>query len=93
MEVYIDDMLVKSKKAGDHVKDLTEVFGVLRKYGIKLNPLKFSFGISSGKLLGYIVISRGIEANPEQIEALKEIQPSLTRRQMQSMNEKVAALS
>jgi len=64
MEMYVDDMLVKSKKATDHIAHLDEMFHVLRKYGMKLNPLKCSFGVSSGKFLRFIVHTRGIEANP-----------------------------
>ena len=67
MEVYVDDMLVKSRKADDHVSHMGEMFKVLRQYGMKLNPLKCSFGVSSGKFLGFIVHARGIEANPEQV--------------------------
>ena len=73
MEVYVDDMLVKSKKAERHVRDLQECFNVLSKYRMKLNPLKCSFGVGSGKFLGFIVNSRGIEANPEKIKALIEM--------------------
>ena len=65
MEVYVDDMLVKSRRADDHVSHLDEMFQVLRQYGMKLNPLKCSFGVSLGKFLGFIVHARGIEANPE----------------------------
>ena len=93
MEVYVDDMLVKSRKANDHVSHLGEMFQVLRQYGMKLNPLKCSFGVSSGKFLGFIVHARGIEANPEQVRALKDTRIPSTRREMQSLNGKVAALS
>ena len=55
MEVYIDDMLVKSKKRFNHTKHLQEAFELLRKYNIKLNPLKCAFGVSSGKFLGFMV--------------------------------------
>ena len=55
VEVYIDDMLVKSKKEDDHLKDLEETFNTLRKYQMKLNPSKCVFGVSSGKFLGFIV--------------------------------------
>ena len=65
MEVYVDDMLVKSKKAVDHIEHLADMFAVLRKYGMKLNPLKCHFGVASEKFLGFIVNTRGIEANPE----------------------------
>jgi len=93
MEVYVDDMLVKSKKATDHVAHLDEMFHVLRRYRMKLNLLKCSFGVSSGKFLGFIVHARGIEANPVQVQALKNIKIPSTRRKMQSLTGKVAALS
>ncbi|KAL0411005.1 UNVERIFIED_CONTAM: Pro-Pol polyprotein [Sesamum latifolium] len=64
IEVYIDDMLVKSKKAEEHVKDLEETFSVLRKYKLKLNPAKCAFGVQGGRFLGFMVTHRGIEANP-----------------------------
>jgi hypothetical protein len=60
MEVYVDDMLVKSAESIAHVSDLHEAFGTLKQYGMKLNPAKCAFGVSSGKFLGYMVSSRGI---------------------------------
>ena len=73
MEVYVDDMLVKSKQSFQHTTDLAEMFGILRKYGMKLNPTKCSFGVASGKFLGFIVSSRGIEINPDQITAIRNL--------------------
>ncbi|XP_059663431.1 uncharacterized protein LOC132309095 [Cornus florida] len=67
MKVYVDDMLVKSLKAQDHIADLQETFQVLRKHQMKLNLDKCAFGVSSGKFLGYMVSRRGIEANLEKI--------------------------
>ena len=64
MEVYIDDMLVKSKERSDHTTHLQEAFNLLRAYGMKLNPLKCSFGVSASRFLGFMVTQRGIEANP-----------------------------
>ena len=64
MEIYIDDMLVKSLEAEDHISHLQQAFCTLRKYNMKLNPAKCSFGVSSGKFFGYIITHRGIEANP-----------------------------
>lgn len=55
MEVYVDDMLVKTKYQKDHVKDLAECFTILRQYNMKLDPKKCSFGVSFGKFLGFIV--------------------------------------
>jgi hypothetical protein len=68
VEVYVDDMLVKSRKATNHLTDLEETFNTLRRYRMKLNPAKCAFGVSSGKFLGFMVSSRGIEANPEKAE-------------------------
>ena len=93
MEVYVDDMLVKSKKAGGHVKDLEECFNILRQYEMKLNPQKCSFGVGSGKFLGYIVNMRGIEANPEKIRALLDMKSPTKIKEVQSLTGKVAALS
>ena len=67
IEVYVDDMLVKSKVASAHVAYLTDTFKILRMYRMKLNPLKCAFGVASGKFLGFTVNQRGIEANPEKI--------------------------
>ena len=65
MEVYINDMLVKSIVVEQHLDHLCQAFEILRRYNMKLNPTKCSFGVSSGKFLGYMVTQRGIEANAE----------------------------
>ena len=78
MEAFVDDMVVKSVKAADYVRDLEEVFSVLRKYGMKLNPAKCAFGIASGNFLGFLVSQRGIEANPEKIKAILEMKSPRT---------------
>ena len=65
MEVYVDDMLVKSRMARDHVEHLRQMFNVLRKYQMKLNHLKCAFGVGLGKFLGFMVNQRGIKANPK----------------------------
>ena len=70
MEVYMDDMLVKGKFLMNHVIDLEETFIVLRKYKMKLNPTKCTFGVTSEKFLGFMVSGCGIEANPEKIHAI-----------------------
>ena len=64
MEVYIDDMLIKSKESPDHTMHLQETFDLLRRHDMKLNPLKCAFRVNSGKFLGFMVTQRGIEANP-----------------------------
>ncbi|MCA8824161.1 reverse transcriptase family protein [Escherichia coli] len=73
MEVYIDDMLVKSLLAEQHLDHLRQAFEVLQKYSMKLNPTKCSFGVASGKFLGYMVTQRGIEANLDQIWSVMNI--------------------
>lgn len=88
IKVYVDDMLCKSKKVEYHVRDLREMFNVLQRYKMKLNPFKCAFGVSSGKFLGFMVNARAIEVNPEQIEVLKIMKSSSTRREMQSLNGK-----
>ena len=75
IEVYIDDMVVKSKVAFEHVGDLGNIFEILGKHELRLNASKCSFGVGSGKFLGYMVTHQGIEVNPDQIMAIKSIQP------------------
>ena len=75
IEVYVDNMIVKSKVVSEHVGDLTNIFGILRKYKLCLNASKCSFGVGSGKFLGYMVTHRGIEVNPDQIKVINNLQP------------------
>ena len=93
VEVYVDDMLVKSRKEKDHLDDLRETFNTLRQYHMKLNPSKCAFGVSSGKFLGFIVSQRGIEANPEKVRAILEMSSPRTTKEVQSLTGKVAALN
>ena len=80
VEVYVDDMLVKSKLGADHISDLDKTFQILRHYKMKLNAAKCAFGVSSGKFLGFMVNNRGIEANPEKIQALLNIKRRRTSK-------------
>jgi hypothetical protein len=93
VEVYVDDMLVKSARALDHVSDLRETFDTIRHYLIRLNPAKCAFEVSSGKVIGYLVSQRGIEANPEKVRAVLEMQPPKTTKQLQQLTGRVAALN
>ena len=92
VEVYIDDMLVKSKEEDDHLKDLEEMFNTLCKYQMKLNPSKYAFGVSSGKFLGFMVSQRGIKANPDKIKAILEMQPPRNIKETQGLTRRIAAL-
>jgi hypothetical protein len=67
IEAYVNDIIIKYKKMGDLVPDLTEVFAKLRQHGVKLNPEKCVFGVLRGMLLSFVVSERGIEANLEKI--------------------------
>ena len=82
VEVYVNDMLVKSQDEGRHLNDLQEIFDTLRHYHMKLNPSKCAFGVSSGKFLGFMVSHRGIEANPDKIQAILDMKPSQNTKEI-----------
>ena len=85
-------MLVKSKQRQDHVTHLQQVFDILRKYGMKLNPLKCAFGVSAGKFLGFMVTQRGIEANPLQLKAILQSPAPSSKKEIQQLTGRLAAL-
>ena len=86
-------MLVKSLCEDDHLDDLRETFDTLRSYNMKLNRNKCTFGVTAGKFLGFMVSQRGIEVNPEKIQAIMELEPPKTVKEVQSLNGKIAALN
>ena len=93
VEVYVDDMLVKSREEEDHLDDLIETFNTLRQYNMKLNPSKYAFGVSSRKFLGFIVSQRGIEENPKKVKAILEMSLPRTTKEVQSLTGRVATLN
>ena len=93
MEVYIDDMLVKSTTTELHIAHLSEAFQILRNYNMKLNPAKCAFGVSAGKFLGFIVNHRGIEANPDKIRAMLDMPSPSGIKEVQLLTGRIAALS
>ena len=93
MEVYIDDMLVKSTTAEFHIAHLSEAFQILREYNMKLNPAKCAFGVSAEKFLGFIVNNRGIEANPDKIKVVLDMPPPSNIKKVQRLTGRIAALS
>ena len=93
VQVYVDDMLVKSLCEEDHLDDLRETFNTLRSYNMKLNPNKCAFGVTAGKFLGFMVSQRGIEVNLEKVRAIMELEPPRTVKEVQSLNGKIAALN
>ena len=72
VQVYVDDIVIKTYKADTLLNDLRETFGALNHYRIKLNPKKCVFGVPAGKLLGYMVSARGIEANPKKSSSTRQ---------------------
>ena len=93
MEVYIDDMLVKSSTAELHIAHLSEAFQILRNYNMKLNPAKCAFEVSAGKFLGFIVNSQGIEANPDKIKAVLDMPSPSGIKKIQRLTGRIAAFS
>ncbi|PKI59357.1 hypothetical protein CRG98_020248, partial [Punica granatum] len=73
IEVYVDDMIAKSKASEDHLVNLKRLFDRLRKYKLRFNPTKCTFGVKSGKLLGFVVSEKGIEVDPDKVKAIMEL--------------------
>ena len=73
IEIYIDDIVVKSKVVSEHLGDLENIFEILRKHKLRLNASKCSFGVGLGKFLGYMITHRGIEVNPDQVKAINSL--------------------
>ncbi|XP_052118863.1 uncharacterized protein LOC110272923 [Arachis duranensis] len=93
IEVYVDDMVAKTKTGKSHIADLTEIFGQIRAYNMRLNPEKCAFGVRGGKFLGFILTSRGMEANPEKCKAVLDMNSPTTIKEVQRLTGRLAALS
>ena len=93
IEVYINDMVVKSKMVSDHVRDLGNIFEIIRKHKLRLNASKCFFGVGSGKFLGYMVTHQGIEVNPDQIKAINSLQLSRNPKEVQKLTGMTTALN
>ena len=92
MEVYVDDMIVKSKAKEDHISNLKKTFEILRAFNMKFNPKKCVFGVQSGKFLGFMISHRGIEENPDKIPAVLDMKPPRNLREVQRLTGCIAAL-
>jgi hypothetical protein len=90
---YVDDIIVKSTKQENHVADLQEMFANFRQVGLKLNPEKYVFGVKKGKFLGCLVSTKGIEANPNKIEAILRMEPPNSKKGAQRLAERLASLN
>jgi hypothetical protein len=90
---YVDDILVKSTKQENHIAGLQETFANFRQAGLKLNPEKCVFGVKKGKFLGCLVSTKGIEANPNKIEAILWMEPPSTKKGAQRLTGRLASLN
>ena len=93
VQVYVDNMLVKSRREDNHLEDLKEIFDTLRSYNMKLNSSMCAFEVIAGKFLGFMVSQRGIKANPNKIRAIVEMAPPKNVKEVQSLNSKVVVLN
>nr|XP_009383604.1 PREDICTED: uncharacterized protein LOC103971335 [Musa acuminata subsp. malaccensis] len=93
MEVYVDNMIVKSKSASTHMADLAETFRTLKRFGMRLNPSKCVFGVRSGKFFRFIIHQRGIDANPKKVRAIIEMQPPRSIKEVQRLTGRLITLS
>ena len=89
----MDDMLAKSVQRMEHLQHLDKAFILLRQYEVKLSPEKYTFGVASGKFLGYLVTLRGIEADPDQILAILNMKSPTCIKEAQMLNRNLAAIN
>jgi hypothetical protein len=93
IQAYVDDLIVKSSNRASHVSDLAETFANMRRAGLKLNPEKCVFGVTKGKYLGCLISAKRIESNIDKIRAIREMEEPKTKRDIQKLNGRVAALN
>jgi hypothetical protein len=90
---YVDDIVIASRNKEDHLADLAETFANMRDARLRLNPDNCVFGVLQGKILGYLVLHRGIEANPTKIQAIIDMTPPQSARDVQRLTGRLAALN
>jgi hypothetical protein len=93
IQAYVDDLIMKSGDRAGHVNDLAETFANMRRAGLKLNLEKCVFGVTKGKILGYLISAKRIEANPDKIRAIREMEEPKTNQDIHKLNGRVAALN
>lgn len=93
MDVYVDDMVVRSSDEAEHLRDMEEVFRQVRRYEMQLNPTKCTFGVAVGKFLGFMLTSRGIKANPDKCKVVLKMQSPSTLKEVQRLVGRITALS
>jgi hypothetical protein len=89
LEIYIDNVIVKSDSMDNHLADLRLAPERMYRYGLKMNPLKYVFSVSTGKFLGFIIHEHGVEIDPMKIESIKKVQPPQYKNDMQFFLEKL----
>jgi hypothetical protein len=90
---YVNDIVVASKNKEDHLSDLIETFANMREARLRLNPEKCIFGVRRGKILGYLILHKGIEANPSKIQAIMDMEPPQSTKDIQRLIGRLAALN
>ena len=93
IEACINDMVVNGKVASEHVRDLGDIFEILKRHKLRLNTSKCSFGVGLGKFLGYMVTHREVEVSPDQIKAVNSLQPPRNPKEVQKLTGIIAALN
>ena len=93
IEIYVDDMLVKSLQTSDYIQDLEEAFGMLRRYRMKLNPIKCAFEVTSEKFFEFFISQWEIDANPEKIKTIINMKYPSSKKEIQQLNGRIVALS
>ena len=89
VEIYIDDVVIKSTSAGGHLEDLCQVLERTRRFGLRMNPKKCAFGVSAGQFLGFLVHERGIEIGLKSQEAVRTMRPPTTKKELQKLIRKI----
>ena len=88
----MDDTLAKSKKRDKHLQDLEVILNHMEHFQLRLNPKKCSFGVTSGKLLGFIISAKGIEVDPEKVQAIMDMPPPRNISQMRSLQGRLQSI-
>ena len=87
--MYIDDIVIKSAGLGNYLADLRLALERMRRYGLKMNPLKCAFGVSAGMFLDFIIHEKGIEIDPKRVEAMKRVEAPTCKKDLQKFLSKV----
>jgi hypothetical protein len=93
IQAYVADLIVKRGERDNHISDLAETFANMRRAGLKLNPEKCVFGVTKAKILGCLISSKRIAANLDKIKAIREMEEPKTKKDIQKLNGRVAALN